>query len=340
MILCTPGRISIILRSLSGYKLDVKKIEDDKIILGLKDLNLELEKGKDVLVDLDKDSKYDILTLYVGKVANTARVIIKWLPPDLQNEIYKVGREKQLKEQEELPMKSEVVFWSIIGKNSMAQFDTARRTHQIMLKEVGKDKIGIEIDNELHSFELNKSVKLDLDKNNILDTIVTYQKYVEEEQIRLKVEEITQIEKKIDEKSIELQHGLPVSTKNLFDAILGVSQYGQKIVLGESGYHRFNLNEINLDNVKLKMDDKVYTLIKAEPLRIDLNGDGVLDVVVTYVRHVGRENARITVKEITAFNPITTMAVQEVIKEKIPYILTVLGFLVVITVIIGFLRFA
>jgi hypothetical protein len=190
-------------------------------------------------------------------------------------------------------------------------------------------------------FELSKPKRLDLNNDNKLDTVLTYEKFFSERNIRIKIEEITKTEQGIDKKDLERQNELLVSTQPLYESILGITHYMQKFVIGENEDHYFRLEEVKEDHIKLVLDDKEYVVEKNKPLRLDLGGDSVLDIIIEYERFVAKDIAKINIKQITGFetNKLTALVVQEKIKTTLPKAILFLFVLLIVATVLGFLNY-
>ena len=188
------------------------------------------------------------------------------------------------------------------------------------------------IDGESYRVDIDEFKVFDLNKNNLIDTIVTFERFVNRETAQMRIEGIIKLDKKIDEKLLEYQKALPVSTKVLYQSILGKTQYKQKFVLGENQDHFFILTNINKDKVELAIDEVNYVVNFGKPLRADVNNDGVLDVEISYDKYISDEIVKITINGITAFNKLTGFVVDnagEKVKSNIFVFILIIVILVV-----------
>ncbi len=332
-VLVLPGK---------NYAFYLENIQREEVLLKFKNVDIKLYRDKPVLADLDNDRLYELFILYNNILPGDVVNLIVWrLPPNLQKEIYKMDEKRisELRSQYNLESKSKVVYWSFIQENFLKEFIAVGKTHQFRINKITEYNVNITIDEKQYNLELNMPLKIDLDRNNKIDAILTYEKFVDYETIRFKIEEITDIDFPIDKRLFELQKKLSVSSKEIYNSVLSTTTYPQKFVLGYNRDHYFKLKQVNQTEISVDIDNKEYTFKLLEPLRLDVNKDGIFDVVVNYEAYFGNGKAKVTIREITGFNKITAMAITDVFENKIPMILGVLGIIMIIFVIVGFYRF-
>ncbi|MBI4155381.1 hypothetical protein HY498_04840 [Candidatus Woesearchaeota archaeon] len=317
-----------------NYKMDLIKLEDDKAILKLKGSELRLNLGEPVLVDLNNDGRYEALILYKQKISkDIANIIIREIPIDLQKEILKGTEEakEEIERQEKLETEIKNVLDTTVAVNFAFEFFIKGENQQLTIKTVTEEYATILFNDILYSIAFNKPVKLDLDRDNVLDSIVTYEKFFNENIIKLRIDEIVELKQEINEELLKTQEEAFISTKPLYDSFAALTSHAGVFSLYDKNY-AFNLKEVNKDKIKLNIENQDYPINIGQPMRIDINGDDVFDISVTYEKFINDETIKIKIEQITGFGSVTSLAVQE-ISSKVGYVI----FAVIIVAVLMFI---
>jgi len=317
-----------------NYKMDLIKLDDGRAILKLKGLELKLNLGEPVLVDLNNDGRYEALILYKQKVSkDVANIIIREIPIDLQKEILKSTEEakKEIERQEGLETEIKNVLDTTVAVNFALDFFIKDKDHQLTIKKATEEYVTILFNDNLYNIGLNKPVKLDLDRDNVLDSIVTYEKFFNENVVKLKIDEIIELKEEVNKELLEYQEGLPVSTKPLYDSFAALTSHARVFSLYDKNYV-FNLKDVDKDKIRLNIENQDYPINIGQPIRVDVNGDDSFDISVTYERFINDETVKLKIEQITGFGSITSLAVKD-ISPKIEYVI----FAVIIVAVLMFI---